>query len=195
MADEVATGHGCFGHGRGMSQWGTQRWAVHATTPKTWPWIVNHYFNDNGNASGTGGSNRTAVMTSPLALSALSARPYAPAPGNTLRLGAVAHNAAGAAHAHILVGASLYRSGAGYLDDAAHDAAVSLAAQADTAVARDFVVPMGATVGRYDLLMSLYLDVDENGSIAAGDLALALVTLPSAVEVVTDRIFADGFGN
>jgi hypothetical protein len=195
MVDDVAAGHGCFGHGRGMSQWGTQRWAIHATTPKTWPWIVNHYFNDNGNVSGAGSSNRTAVMTSPLALSALSAQPFAPAPGSTLRLGATAHNAAGAVHAHILVGASLYRSGVGYLDDAAHDAAVTLAAEAGTTVARDFLVPMGATAGRYDLLMSLYLDVDENGAITAGDFAMALVTLPSAVEVVTDRIFADGFGN
>lgn len=195
MTDEVAAGHGCFGHGRGMSQWGTQRWAIHTTTPKTWPWIVNHYFNDNGNVGGAGSSSRTAVMTSPLNLAALSARPSAPTPGDTLRLAAMAHNAAGAAHAHILVGASLYRSGVGYLDDPTHDAPATLAAQADTAVSRDFLVPAGATAGRYDLLMSLYLDVDENGSIAADDIALALVTLPNAIEVVTDRLFADGFGN
>lgn len=195
MVDDVAAGHGCFGHGRGMSQWGTQRWAIGSTgTTRTWPWIVNHYFNDNGNATGAGSGNRTAVMTSPLTLAALSARPTAPAPGETIRLGALAHNAAGAVHSHILVGASLYRSGGGYLDDSAHDAPASLAAGTDTVVARDFLVPVAATAGRYDLLVSLYLDVDENGAIAAGDLALALVTLPGAVEVVTDRLFADGFG-
>ncbi|HOV58837.1 MAG TPA: hypothetical protein PLN91_13245, partial [Rhodanobacteraceae bacterium] len=125
---------------------------------------------------------------------ALAAAPRAPAPGETLRLGATAHNAAGAEHAHILVGASLYRSGVGYLDDAAHDAPVTLAAAADTAVARTFLVPAAAAAGRYDVLLSLYLDVDENGAIGTTDFALALATLPQAVEIVTDRLFADGFG-
>src|SRR5690606_34201255 len=39
LADSVAAGHGCFGHGRGLSQWGSQRWAVEPTTPQTWRWI------------------------------------------------------------------------------------------------------------------------------------------------------------
>lgn len=193
MADAVAAGHGCFGHGRGMSQWGTQRWAISAGAP-LWRWIADHYYNDNGNSSGAGSGNRRAVLSSPLSLTALTATPRAPAPGETLRLGATAHNAAGADHAHILVGASLYRSGVGYLDDSAHDAPVTLAAAADTAVARTFLVPAGVAAGRYDVLLSLYLDVDENGAIGTTDLALALATLPQAVEIVTDRLFADGFG-
>jgi hypothetical protein len=49
LADSVATNHGCFGHGRGMSQWGTQRWA---TSGKGWRWITDHYFNANNNPSG-----------------------------------------------------------------------------------------------------------------------------------------------
>lgn len=193
LADAVAAGHGCFGHGRGMSQWGTQRWASSAGAP-LWRWIADHYYNDNGNSSGAGSGNRRAVLSSPLSLAALTATPRAPAPGETLRLGATAHNAAGAEHAHILVGASLYRSGVGYLDDAAHDVPVTLAAAADTAVARTFLVPAAAAAGRYDVLLSLYLDVDENGAIGTTDLALALATLPQAVEIVTDRLFADGFG-
>ncbi len=49
LSDEVGRGRGCFGHGRGMSQWGTQRWA--ANHGRDWRWIANHYFNAN-NAPG-----------------------------------------------------------------------------------------------------------------------------------------------
>jgi len=45
LSDEVGRGRGCFGHGRGMSQWGTQRWA--ANHGRDWRWIANHYYNGN----------------------------------------------------------------------------------------------------------------------------------------------------
>lgn len=50
LADEVGRGRGCFGHGRGMSQWGTQRWA--ANNGRDWRWIANHYFNGNNSPAG-----------------------------------------------------------------------------------------------------------------------------------------------
>ncbi|UJB18462.1 MULTISPECIES: SpoIID/LytB domain-containing protein [Lysobacter] len=50
LSDEVGRGRGCFGHGRGMSQWGTQRWA--ANNGRDWRWIANHYFNANNNPGG-----------------------------------------------------------------------------------------------------------------------------------------------
>lgn len=50
MADEVGRGRGCFGHGRGMSQWGSQRWA--ANNGRDWKWIANHYFNNNNSPAG-----------------------------------------------------------------------------------------------------------------------------------------------
>ncbi len=187
LADAVGAGHGCFGHGRGMSQWGTQRWAIDASA-RRWPWIVDHYFNDNG--AGTG--QRTAQMTSPLGLSGASAQPAGIAPGATVHIDASASNAAGAAHAHLLIGASLYRSGVGYIDDSAHDAALSLATGSH-AIARDFHTPATLASGSYDLLVSLYLDVDENGAITAADLPLALTTTTHALQVVDDRIFANGF--
>jgi hypothetical protein len=191
LADAVGAGHGCFGHGRGMSQWGTQRWAIDASA-RRWPWIVDHYYNDNGNAGGAGTGQRTAVMTSPLSLSAVAATPSAIAPGATLQLSAIAGNAAGATHAHLLVGASLHRSGVGYVDDPASDAPLSLP-PGDQAIARAFHVPSATPAGAYDVLLSLYLDVDEDGAIGAGDLPLALATLPGAVQVLDDDIYANGF--
>lgn len=187
LADSVGAGHGCFGHGRGMSQWGTQRWAIDASA-RRWPWIVDHYYNDNG----TGTGQRTAVMTSPLTLANIVAQPAALAPGATFQLGADATNLAGAAHAHLLVGASLYRSGVGYIDDSANDAALSLASGTH-AIARSFHVPAATPDGSYDLLVSLYLDVDEDGAITSADLPLALLTTSNAVQLTDDRIFTDGF--
>lgn len=50
LSDEVGRNRGCFGHGRGMSQWGTQRWA--ANHGRDWRWIANHYFNNNNSPGG-----------------------------------------------------------------------------------------------------------------------------------------------
>ncbi len=188
LADPVGAGHGCFGHGRGMSQWGTQRWALDGSAPR-WTWIVDHYYNDNGAGSG----QRTAVMTSPLSLAGVLAVPSAPTAGSSFQIVADATNSAGAEHPHLLIGASLYRSGLGYIDDSAHDAPLSLA-PGTHAIGREFAVPATLDAGSFSLLVSLYLDVDENGAITGADLPLALVTVPDAVQVVADdRIFVDGF--
>jgi hypothetical protein len=174
-----------------MSQWGTQRWAIDASA-RRWPWIVDHYFNDNGNANGAGTGQRTALMTSPLGVSGASVQPAAVAPGASVRVDATATNNAGAPHAHLLIGASLYRSGIGYIDDPARDAPLGLATGSH-AIARDFHTSPTLAPGSYDLLVSLYLDVDENGAISAADLPLALTTTAHALQVADDRIFAYGF--
>ena len=56
LADPVCAGFSCFGHGRGMCQWGTQRWAQQG-----WDWrtIVNHYY-------GSGEGLRTSIITEPM---------------------------------------------------------------------------------------------------------------------------------
>lgn len=81
LDDTVAAQHGCFGHGRGMSQWGSFRWgdAPHA---KAWPWIVDHYYN----AEGTGTGLRTAVMSSPLSLQNVLAQPALLVPGDSFQI-------------------------------------------------------------------------------------------------------------
>ena len=78
MLDPIAAGSTGSGHGRGMSQWGSQYWARGQsytgtlTTPRDWRCILDHYYNANSNSitvdpSGTGspgaGSGlRTAFM-------------------------------------------------------------------------------------------------------------------------------------
>lgn len=50
LADPVDVGTTYFGHGRGMCQWGSQRWSINQG--KDFVWIVNHYYNANGNPGG-----------------------------------------------------------------------------------------------------------------------------------------------
>lgn len=55
LPDPVCTGSSCFGHGRGMCQWGTERWA---RNQRDWRWIVKHYYSD-------GGGLRSSVLVGP----------------------------------------------------------------------------------------------------------------------------------
>lgn len=41
-SDNVCVGKSPAGHGRGMCQWGSQRWAT--SNSKTYTWIINHYY-------------------------------------------------------------------------------------------------------------------------------------------------------
>lgn len=59
MSDAVDAGQTFNGHGRGMCQWGTQRWAVNQG--RDYVWIVNHYYNNNGSPSGA----RSGVLQDP----------------------------------------------------------------------------------------------------------------------------------
>jgi len=79
MDDFVDAGTTFNGHGRGMCQWGTQRWAINQA--KDWTWIVNHYYNDNGNPSGA----RSGVLQTPGPDFSLSATPSSQtiAPGDS----------------------------------------------------------------------------------------------------------------
>ncbi|MFT3744725.1 MAG: carboxypeptidase regulatory-like domain-containing protein [Pyrinomonadaceae bacterium] len=50
LTDTVDAGQTFNGHGRGMCQWGSQRWSINQG--KDFVWIVEHYYNGNGNPSG-----------------------------------------------------------------------------------------------------------------------------------------------
>ncbi len=72
LSDSVCTGKGCYGHGRGMCQWGSQRWA--STQAKDWRWIVDHYYNNNGAPSGLRSAFRSDVATEVIVDNATSGR-------------------------------------------------------------------------------------------------------------------------
>ena len=69
MSDSVDAGQAFNGHGRGMCQWGTQRWSVNQA--KDYLWIVDHYYNNNGLPSGA----RSGILQTPSPDFSVSASP------------------------------------------------------------------------------------------------------------------------
>ncbi|MEO7659385.1 MAG: carboxypeptidase regulatory-like domain-containing protein [Pyrinomonadaceae bacterium] len=82
LSDPVDTGQTFFGHGRGMCQWGSQRWSINQG--KDFVWIVNHYYNASGNPS----LNRSGFLqlspNTALPPPTLAAPGVATAPGTTV---------------------------------------------------------------------------------------------------------------
>lgn len=188
LPDTVAAGHGCFGHGRGMSQWGTFRWD--SQHQKRWPWIVNHYYNDNGNPSGL----RSVYLTSPLDIDTVlwGTDPFNP--GEIFTIEVEVTNAAAEEHGEILIGASLYSPSTGYLSDPPNDAAVDVVV-GDSTVERPFQLANDIPEGSYDLVVALWLDADEDGVISGEDHSLVSASTTGEPILVESSlsIFADGF--
>jgi hypothetical protein len=189
LGDVVALGRGCFGHGRGMSQWGSQRWALNEG--RRWPWIVDHYYNDNQNSSGAGTGLRTAVLSSPLRIDQLSV-PNSAQPGQSIVLELDVHNLAAQAHDPVWIGASLFRSGIGFISDPAGDSAVRLE-PGQQLRSRTFQLPAGISSGSYDVLVALYLDIDGNAAINSGDLALTNLRMNAVLSIEDGSLLVDGF--
>lgn len=185
LADSVASGRGCFGHGRGMSQWGSQRWALNQA--QRWPWIVNHYYNANGSGTGL----RTSELSSPLRIDQFSA-PASAQPGELITLTLDLSNLAGLAHDPVYIGASLYRSGSGYVSDPPHDLGVRVEPGSQP-LSRQFQLPANLSAGSWDVLVSLYLDIDGNGAISSGDLGLTSARQNGVLSIIDGPLFSNGF--
>ena len=180
----VATGQSCFGHGRGMSQWGTQGWAL---LDRSWPDIVNHYYN----ASGGGAHFRRAVMTRPFETGALSLSQQRIGPGSRLKIQWPTQLNEDNWPLNALMGASL-RCGDGWIDDTANDTPVRIPAGAGR-VARTFRLNRAVPGSQCDLMVALYADGNDNGQIDGDDLLLVRRTETAVIAVDTDQLFRDEF--
>ncbi len=81
LSDPVDAGQAFFGHGRGMCQWGSQRWSINQG--KDFMWIANHYYNANGNPSGL----RNGVLQ--VGADTIPPPPSLTEPGNTTAPGTI----------------------------------------------------------------------------------------------------------
>lgn len=191
LADSVALGHGCFGHGRGMSQWGSKRWADPAPAPaRSWRWIVDHYYNASGAPSGL----RSAVLASPVDVAAGSICPRRAGPGARIALHAEGEDLAALGHPAVLFGASVVTPTGTIVSDPDDDAAAPLLPGANLET-REFDLPGDAAAGSWDVWVALWLDVDGDGAVTSADLRLDQVVLADALEVdaALDLVFADCF--
>jgi len=176
VVESVDSGHLCAGHGRGMCQWGTQRFALQG---QLWNWIEDHYYNDNGSPGGL----RSANMTSPLDVASFGPDVTQVAAGDffTIYISAVSY--AELAHTEVMLGASLYSDATGYISDPSQDTKVTLYPGPND-VARGFNVPLTTPGGTYDLLVALWLDVDGDSAITSVDQPLVFYVLPAALTVM-----------
>ena len=186
LADSVGQGRACFGHGRGMSQWGNQLW-TQADPPRSWRWQLNHYYN----ASGQGSGLRTATISQVLVIDALRVLPINAGPGSTVTLELDVRNLAAETHDFVLIGASLRRPPGPFIDDPANDQPLSLAPGAAT-ISRQFAIPADTAPGQYDVHVSLFIDVDRNQLLSSADLRQQLLVEENALNVQS-LIFRDRF--
>lgn len=189
LDDPVGLDQACFGHGRGMSQWGTQRWSL---TPhhRSWKWQLDHYYNDHGAGSGL----RTATISRVMVIDALRVEPAAASPGDTITLELDVRNLASETHAAVLIGASLSMAGTGFVDDPDNDQPVTLSPGQAT-VSRSFLLPEKLVLGSYDVHAALWIDIDGDENITSEDLVQHLVVEPQTLVIVEaeDEVFDDRF--
>jgi hypothetical protein len=179
--DPVCTGFSTNGHGRGMCQWGSARWAtgrrlsssqacttaapLHGYGTKNWQQILSHYY---------GPANYQLVQGATATIDSLSGSPNPVATGTT---GTLTFGITSTHDYNLFLGASIALSGSGnWLSDPARDLRVSVVEGSQSRV-RFFAVPADASAGSYDIWASLWYDRNNSGTINTGDF------------VVDDRVF------
>ncbi|RMF55067.1 MAG: T9SS C-terminal target domain-containing protein, partial [Calditrichaeota bacterium] len=190
--DPVCLGQPNFGHGRGMCQWGSIRWANgtkvlpsspcseginHGFGTKSWDEILAHYYPDYSLIEAYSAHILSAIPD-----------PSVVSPGETFQI----HYTIGAGPAmSLMLGASIAPAGTGnWIDDPAHDVKVSVNEGTST-VSRWFEIPPSASPGLYDMLVALWYDVDGNDLINSGDFVFHLISVPEALTVTPTDIQAE----
>jgi len=179
--DPVCAGFSTFGHGRGLCQWGSARWAtgrrlsssqacsssapLHGRGTKNWQQILSHYYAPGGYQLVQGG-----VAT----IQNLQVTPNPVRTGVQATLGFTI----GATHDfQVMLGASIRLGTGAWISDPSRDLKVSLV-EGTSNRSRFFLVPSDAAAGTYDVLTALWFDRNNSNTINAGDF------------VVDDRLFA-----
>ncbi len=161
ISDNVCSGQACFGHGRGMCQWGTYRWGNNG---KFWDWMAIHYYSPKG-----------WHISTPMGFTNLSANPTNVQPGQTFTIYASIYSGAQNSHNQIMLGASLY-DGANWISDPAHDVKINITPGNGT-YQRQFTTPSNIATKCYDLVVMIWFDIDENNQInSPADLPIDKIT-------------------
>jgi hypothetical protein len=181
IADPVCTGFALNGHGRGMCQWGSARWAtgrrlsssqacsssapLHSYGTKNWQQILSHYYAPGGYQLVQG-----AVATIQNLL-------VSPNPVRTSTQATLGYTINATHDFQVLLGASIRLGTGAWLSDPPRDLKVSLIEGTNNR-ARFFLVPSDAAAGAYDVSVALWYDRNNSNTINTGDF------------IVDDRVFA-----
>ena len=189
LSDSLSSNHGCFGHGRGMSQWGTQYQALNGSSFAD---IVDFYYNANNNPSGM----RSQFASTPIRLNSIAISDSVINQNELLTIYFNIFNSSDTNQPFgpVLLGASLY-DGVAYFSDLANDVSTTVNQAGVSVLDRPFQLDASVLPGIYDLITALYLDVDGNNQISSADWLLQVYTQTGALEVLEegDLIFRDGF--
>lgn len=189
LADPLSTNRGCFGHGRGMSQWGTQ---YHAQNSETFADIVDFYYNANNNPTG----NRSQYASSPIRLDMVTVNNSSPSANDVVVFDFEIFNSADASldFGTLLLGTSI-TNGVDIYSDPPNDLATTLNQAGTVHVQRNFQLPSALTTGNYDGIFAIYLDVNGDNAIQSGDWLLMKTTVPNMlnIQAATELLFENGF--
>lgn len=198
--DPVCAGGTPNGHGRGLCQWGTVRWATgrlvttsspcsqgnsHSYGSKTWQQILQHYYSVSPiNWSVTLGTN-AAINTSTAV------------PSNTGQCAQITinSNVTSSGSASLMIGASIAPTGTtNWISDPTGDVKRTFS-QGTANYSRTFKIPCNAANGVYDLYTALWYDKNNNNTIDGGDFVVnskittaALTISPNGITVISSEI-------
>ncbi len=188
ISDPVCTGFSPNGHGRGLCQWGTVRWAtgrvvstsspcsqgtLHSYGTKTWQQILNHYYNVSPQnwqvTQGTSAVINTSVS--------------APSAANPCAQVTINSNVTTIGTGSLMIGASIAPTGTeNWISDPTND--VKRTFTSGTAnYSRVFKIPCNAASGTYDLYTALWYDKNNNNIIDGGDFVVSTKITTAAITI------------
>jgi hypothetical protein len=188
------------GHGRGLCQWGTVRWATgtlvtisspcsngapHSYGTLTWQQILNHYYN-------VSPYNWNVVLGITGTINTSSCQPSASNPCSTIT---ISNNVTATNPVGLMAGTSIAPTGTtNWISDPSHDIKINFN-QGTGNYNRLFTIPCSAQAGTYDLLTALWYDKDNNNQINSGDFVVhskltpaALTLSPIGIKVISSEI-------
>jgi hypothetical protein len=184
--DPVCTGFAAWGHGRGLCQYGSVRWATgtvvtrlspcsigvpHAYGTKTWEEILAHYY-----------PIYQIVEAASASITDADPLPASLPPGDTF---SILYSINANAPLSAILDASIARTGTtDWITDPANSIKVGIPIGTSSPT-RDFAVPPGASTGLYDLSVALQYDMNNNNVIDSGDFPLDTKLYSCALSVAT----------
>jgi hypothetical protein len=167
--DPVCLGQTPNGHGRGLCQWGSVRWATgtkvltsspcalgvsHGYGVKDWQQILSHYY-----------PSYQISQAVEITIASATASPNNVKPGDVFT---IYYSVNSTGSSDVILGASIAPSGTtDWISDPTSDKKVNIQAGTNN-VSRIFKVPSNASPGSYDLFVALWYDNNNNGQIGGG---------------------------
>lgn len=186
--DPVCLNNTPNGHGRGLCQWGTVRWATgtlvttsspcslgaaHTYGTKTWAQILTHYYS-------VSPYNWSVFAGTTATINSSTCTPFSVNPCATMT---ITSNVNATNAAIFMIGASIAPAGTtNWISDPAHD--VKLSFSFGTAnYQRQFTVPCNAAPGYYDLLTAIWYDKNNNNIIDGSDFVVSTKLTQNAINI------------